>query len=99
MLGQYVKFKGEYYIIVEELKDGTEVKLLDPRRGNYKIKCKVSNIELTPNICKRVLVKGSQYLVTKNKYIVSLATGRVVQWNDSSSSRKAILALAQSTNS
>lgn len=99
MLGQYAKFKGEYYIVVEELKDGTEVKLLDPRRGNYKIKCKVSNIELTPNFCKRVSVKGAQYLVTKYKHIVSLATGRVMQWNDSSSSRKTILALAQSINS
>lgn len=99
MLGQYAKFKGEYYIIVEELKDGTEVKLLDPRRGNYKIKCKVSNIELTPNFCKKVTVKGADYLVTKHKYIVVVPLGRVVKWSDDNMIRKIVLALAQSTNS
>lgn len=96
-IGQYAKFKDEYYLVVDFDSENNLIKLLNPK-NNKKLNCKSENVRLTKHICVQVNYEGTDYLISlaaavNDKVIVSLKTNRVMKWTPSNGHRKAILDL------
>ena len=92
-VGEFVKYKGVLHIIVGFSDDMSTFQILNPLAGNAKLMVKSSNLSATPyNYAKCVLHAGNKYLCTKKGTIISLKTGRVMEWDANNGNRKAILA-------
>lgn len=90
--GQYGKFEGEWYILLEDR--GNLALVIGV--GSDKKQIKKSNFVVAsdkPNVCDRVTYEGTDYLITKSKRIISLDTNKYMKWDDKHPIRKAILGL------
>ena len=91
----YVKYKETHYIIVAEY--ANKIKLLNPLAGNDKLVVLKSNVMACTQYkpAKLVTHLNYKYLVTGSGFIISIRTGRVMQWCATDSNRMAILELAK----
>lgn len=92
-VGEFVKYKGVLHIVVGYDDDMSTFQILNPLAGNAKLMVKGRNLSATPYtyaVC--VLHMGNKYLCTKKGTIISLKTGRVMEWDANNGNRKAILA-------
>ncbi len=88
--GSYVEYKGVAYIITED--NGAMVKILNPLVGNNKLNVKRTSVKamrIEPAVITEY--KSARYLVTLKECIISLATGKVMQWGPTNGVRIAIL--------
>ena len=89
-VGSYVKYKGTYYIAAEVT--ASMVKILDVKSSN-KLAVLISNVQVAPWVCHKILSGNDKYLVTlKDRIIVSLVSNRVMQWDLGHGKAKEILA-------
>lgn len=97
-LGQYVRYKGEILLCLgdggTQREDRTKLRLL--RADQKKVNVLETNVEALPVHCKAFVKHsdGRDYLVTPKDNIISLKTGRVMQWCHNHPIRLAILAAA-----
>lgn len=92
MFGTYVTYKNETFLCTSVT--GNMAKIL--RANQTKLNVKVTNLQPTNlPVCRAVHYRNSEYLVTPKKAIISCKTERIMQWDDSNGSRKAILAMAE----
>ena len=89
-LGQYGKYQGNWYIVVE-LRGHL---ILIMNGDGKKVQIKESNFEPREgNVAKRVRYEGTEYLITKDKRIISLTSNKFMQWHETHPIRNAILNL------
>jgi hypothetical protein len=94
MIGSYIWYKGIAYIVLE-MAAGSLVKILNPLASQVKLQVKMSNCTFIDcPTAKRVTYQDRDYLVTGKDMIISLGSGRKMNWNDSHKERLDILALA-----
>lgn len=91
-VGNYVLYKGNHYLIVD-VRDSK--RLILNNEGN-KLQVNVSSLTATtlPPAVK-LSYRGSEYLVTVKGLIISLATDKVMKWDENHGCRVAILQLAK----
>lgn len=90
-LGQYGKYQGRWYIVVA-LRGHL---ILIMGEGGNKLQIKASNFEPREgNVAKQVRYEGMDYLITKDKKIISLQTNKFMQWHETHPIRNAILNLS-----
>ena len=89
--GHYVTYKGLTHI---SLNDSNVCHIMNPLAGNVKLKVCFSKLEAT-NYKPATVVryKYREYIVTANDMIISLVSGKVMQWDEDNGDRKAILAI------
>jgi len=89
-LGQYGKYQGTWYIVVELR--GHLILIMNEHGG--KLQIKASNFEPREgNVAKLVHYEGTKYLITKDKRIISLTSNKFMGWDDKHPIRQAILSL------
>ena len=95
MLGKYVTYKDKTYLVIKEFDDNDKVQLLNPlevRPQAQKVCVKQSNVTLLPiPPATMVYHNNTDYMVTKKGLIVSMVTGKVMQWQENNGDRVAIL--------
>ena len=91
-IGDYVIYKGVNMVIVDFNDNCSMFKLLNPST-QVKLMVGVKNISAT-NYTPMSAVRrnGSNYLVSKKGMIISLTTGRVMNWSTTDHNRADILA-------
>ena len=91
-IGDYVKYKGEYFVIVDFNEDMSLFKLLNVT-NNAKVQVAARNVHATPfNPMDAVTHQGATYLRSKKGCIISLKTNRVMKWDANNGNHKAIMA-------
>ena len=93
IIGSFVKYNGTYNIVVGTDSTDRLVKILNPVKGNAKLQVLSTNLEFI-NTPKAPMIehKWKMYIRTNKGTIISLTTGKVMQWGDMNGDRKDILA-------
>ena len=91
VIGSYVRvltgtMTGQVGLVVENT-TGIKVLFSDQRKMQYNPK----SLEVMSNKAQLVNHRGADYLVTPKSTIISLTTGRIMQWGSENGDRKAIL--------
>lgn len=95
-IGQIVFYKDNYYVVVGT-KDNL-IKIIAPHKGNTKLMVSDKNVRVVPKMLPITSTDTGDYLVTPKKFIISLSTGRVMKWGNSSPIRKSIIKLSEQGN-
>ena len=89
--GHYVSYKGITHI---SLNDSMSCHIMNPLAGNVKLQVSFSKLEATNyKPATVVCYKHKEYIVTANDMIISLVSGKVMQWDEDNGDRKAILGI------
>ena len=95
MIGEYVKYKENIYIICREA--GDMILILNPLDESPmgKLNVKNTSVEVLPfDRAKVIAYRGREYLVTLKGAVISLIICRLMRWDEGNGDRKAILSLA-----
>lgn len=91
-IGDYVKYKNEYYVVVDFNDNMTQFKLLNPTT-NVKVQVAARNISATPfEPMVAVSHQGATYLRSMRGMMISLTTNRVMKWDANNGNTKSIMA-------
>jgi hypothetical protein len=92
VVSDYVTYKDTTYIVVE-LRGNLAV-ILNPLQGNTKLQVSVDKL-IKRNNGNTVVVeyRGNEYIVTHSMMIISLRTGRVMNWASTDGNHDAIIRL------
>lgn len=92
VVGSYVSYKDTTHVVVE-LRGNLAV-ILNPTKGNAKLQVAVKNLVAVANGNTVVVeYQGNEYIVTHKFTIISLRTGRVMNWAENDGNRVAIIKL------
>ena len=90
-VGQYVSYKFNTHMVTKT--HGYWVWIIDPRLGNVKLKVNYRNLKATRFPSAKVVThQYRQFIVTGKGTIISVTTGKVMQWGEENGDRIAILA-------
>jgi len=94
--GRYVTFNGETYIVTKQNSNGTW-QIYNSTKEGTKAKKSVSEENLTLLKTKAEIInyKGTDYIVTPKKTIISLTTNKKMEWGEENGDRRSILGLAE----
>ena len=91
-IGTYVEYKGKVQLVVSINESAIKYKIMNPDLSNVKLEVNISSVKPT-DLAKAIGVvhNNDLYIVTSKKLIISMATLRVMKWDENHGIRKSIL--------